>query len=227
MQEPSNSGSWTRHFVHRTARLRTTWKFRVGFVVFIVLVAWLTSGWWTVAVARSLVCETNPAPSDAILVENLDADYLLFERATALRRAGFASRVIVPIKMDGDQPNMVAIGTAKLMASIARVGEFDIVPMHEVEPISLNAARDVLRFVTRERIRSVLVVAPYFRSRRSSLIYEATLGRAGIRVTCEPVRGLQTDNTWPLTLHGIQNVLEQWLKLQYYKLYILPFRAGA
>ena len=227
MHKPSNSGSWTRHFVHRTARLRTTWKFRIGLLVFIAFVAWLTSGWWTVAVARSLVCETNPAPSDAILVENLDADYLLYEHATALRRAGFASRVIVPIKMDGDQPNMVAFGTAKLMASIAQVEEFDIVPMHEVEPISLNAARDVLRFVKREHIRSVLVVAPYFRSRRSSLIYEATLGRAGIRVTCKPVRGLQTDNTWPQSLHGIQNVLEQWLKLQYYKLYILPFRLTA
>jgi hypothetical protein len=225
MQRSLNSGSWTRHVVHRTERLRTTWKFRAGFLVFIVTAAWLTSGWWTVAVARSLVCEPNPTSSDAVLIENFDPDYLLFEHATTLRRAGVAPRIIVPIKMDADQPNMVALGTAQLMAGIAHLGEFELVPMQEVEPISLNAARDVLRFVQREHIRSVLVVAPYFRSRRSSLVYQATLGRAGIRVTCDPVRGLQADDTCVKSLHGIQNVAEQWAKLQYYRLYVLPLHA--
>ena len=47
-----------------------------------VVVVWLTRGWWTVAIARSLVCDANGAPSDAILVENFDPDYLVFERAT-------------------------------------------------------------------------------------------------------------------------------------------------
>jgi hypothetical protein len=216
---------WTRHFVYRREHLRTTWKLRLGVLVLVTGVAWLTSGWWTVAVARSLVCEKNPMRSDAILIENFDPDYLLFEHATTLRRAGLAPRVIVPIKIDHtSEPNMVSLGTANLMANIAHVGGFEIVPMQEVEPISLNAARDVLRFVQREGIRSVIVVAPYFRSRRSSLIYGATLGRAGIRVTCDPVRGLQADDSWVQSLHGIQNVLEQWLKLQYYRLYVLPFR---
>ena len=61
---------------------------------------WLTHGWWTVAVARSLVCDANAAPSDAILVENFDSDYLVFERAANLRRAGFAPRVLVPVLAD-------------------------------------------------------------------------------------------------------------------------------
>ena len=140
--------------------------------------------------------------------------------------AGLAARVLVPVSTGSDtsKPNAVALGTAELMASLARLGPFEIVPIREVEPISLNAARDMLRFIERERIGSVIVVSPLFRSRRSALVYGATLGRAGITVRCEPVRGRRGVETWTESWHGIQDVAEQWLKLQYYRLYVLPFR---
>jgi hypothetical protein len=229
MPESSNAPRWTRHFVYRTEHTRTTWKFRIAFVALVVVVAWLARGWWTVAIARSLVCDANGAPSDAILVENFDPDYLVFERATRLRRAGLATRVLVPIQTDPGttETNAVALGMAEVMAKIARLGPMDIVPIREVEPISFNAAHDVRRFIQRERIRSVIVVSPFFRSRRSALVYSAVLGRAGIAVRCEPVQGTTAVNAWTQSWHGVQNVAEQWLKLQYYRLYVLPFQLRA
>jgi hypothetical protein len=222
----TNAPRWTRHFVYRTEHTRTTWKFRVSLVALVVVAAWLTRGWWTVAIARSLVCDANGAPSDAILVENFDPDYLAFERATQLRRDGFASRVLVPSPGDPDtsETKGVELATAEMMARLAHLGAFDIVPIREVEPISLNAARDVLRFIRRQHIRSVIVVSPLFRSRRSALVYGATLGRAGITIRCEPVEGTKTVDSWTQSWHGVQDVVEQWLKLQYYRLYVLPFR---
>jgi hypothetical protein len=214
---------WTRHFVHRSERLRTTWKFRLGVVVLVALAVWVTRPWWIVAVASSLVCESNLAPSDAILVENFDHDYLVFERATELRRAGLAARVVVPVRADSNGLNGVALGITELLARLAHVGPFDVVPMRETEPISLNAARDVLTFLQREHIRSVIVVSPIFRSRRSALVYHSTFGRAGIRVRCTPVEGPRDVSKWTNTWHGIQDVAEQWLKLQYYRLYVIPF----
>ena len=185
----------------------------------------MTSGWWTEAIGRSLVCEANPAPSDAILVENFDPDYLLFERARELRRAGLAARVLVPVWTDRgtQEPNDVSLGIVEVMARISRIGAIEIVPTREIEPITLNAARDLLRFLERERIRSVIVVTPLFRSRRSALVYGATLGRAGIAVRFEAVQGSVGLNNWTRTWHGIQDVAQQWLKLQYYRLYVLPF----
>jgi len=226
MYESPNAPRWTRHFVHRTAHVRTTWKFRLELVGVVVVAAWLTGGWWTVAIARGLVCDANGAPSDAILVENFDPDYLVFERATRLRREGFATRVLVPSPGDPgtSETGVVELAMAEMMARLAHLGAIDIVPIREVEPISLNAARDVLRFVKQEGIRSVIVVSPLFRSRRSALVYAATLGRAGITVRCEPAGRLQTVKTWTRSWHGIQNVAEQWAKLQYYRLYVLPFR---
>ena len=171
------------------------------------------------------MCEANGAPSDAILVENLDADYLTFEHATRLRKAGYATRVLVPAARDPKtlDVDMVERATAETFARLSRLGEFEVVPIQLVEPISLNAARDVLRFIQKERIRSVLVVSPLFRSRRSALVYEATLGRAGITVRCEPARPRDLA-PWIESWHGVQNVAEQWLKLQYYRLYVVPFR---
>ena len=229
MRDRAHAHRWTRHFVYRSERLRTTWTFRLGLVATMVAAVWLTSGWWTVAVARSLACQGQPARSDAIVIENFDIDnYLVFERAGELRRAGLAPRVLVPVMSDAHQrPNAVALGTTRLLTDLARVGDVDIVPIREVEPISLNAARDVLQFVEAQGLRSVVIVSPVFRSRRSALIYNATLGRARIRVTCEPVHGVPGPETWTQTSHGVQNVVEQWLKLQYYRLYVLPFTADA
>ena len=226
MHNAPNAGSWKRHFFRRAEGVRTTWKFRIGCAVLIIVALWLTRGPLSVVIAQTLVCASELAPSDAILVDNLDPDYLTFERASGLRKSGLAAKVLVPVQVgrDGEIPAAVALGTAELMARIARLGEFDVVPVRLVEPLSLNAAQDVLHYVRRNNLHSVIVVTPMFRSRRTALVYEATLGRAGIGVRCEPVPGTRGVDTWAASWHGIQQVAEQWLKLHYYKLYVLPFR---
>ena len=55
------------------------------------------------------------------------------------------------------------------------------------------------------------------------LIYEAVLGEAGVAVGCAPVFGQRTVYTWAESWHGIMEVGEQLLKLQYYRLYVMPF----
>lgn len=219
---------WTRHLVYRAERTRTTWKLRLAVLLIAGGSLWATSAWWTVAIGRGLVCESNLAPSDAILVENLDQDYLLFERAEELRRRGLATRVLVPVWSDPGTRTFkgVALGTAELMARIARVGDVEIVPIYEVEPITLNAARDVRRYAEKAGIRSLIVATSLFRSRRTELVYNATLQGHGIVVRCEPVQGLDDPANWTRNWHGIQNVTEQWLKLQYYRFYVMPFQAG-
>jgi hypothetical protein len=61
------------------------------------------------------------------------------------------------------------------------------------------------------------------------LVYDTVLGSAGMQVRCEPVVGRTTPENWFETWHGIQGVLEQVIKLQYYRFYVIPFvfRSGA
>jgi len=226
MRDSSNVRHWTRHVVYRAERTRTTWKFRLAVLALVAVLAWITRAWWTVGIARSLVCDANPAVSDALVVENFDSNYLTFERAAQLSRAGLAPRALVPVPVDPNSHELSPVATrlTGTLIELARLDRAVIVPVREVEPFGLNTARDVLRFLNAQHIRSVVVVSPLFRSRRSSMLYHATLDPAGITVRCEPVQEVRDEKTWTHSWHGIQDVMEQWVKLQYYRFYVLRFR---
>jgi hypothetical protein len=215
--------AWKGRFIYSKQCVKTTWAFRLTLLVCVVLVVWLPSRFWALAVAQSLVCNEQIVPADAILIENFDPDYLLFERAEALYRAGLASKVFVPTDASADgEESMVSAGIVEVMSRVAWLKERETIPVRGIEPISLNAAYQILAVLERRHVRSVLVVAPGFRSQRSALVYTAVLGRAGIAVSCVPVFGTKTPATWGTTWHGVQEVAEQFVKLQYYRWYVLP-----
>ena len=221
---------WTRFLFYRRESLRTTWTFRLGIALSLAAVLFLTRGYWTLRIARSLVCTEEIAPSDAILVENFDPEYLVFEEAATLQRRGLARRVLVPAEASRRDPRMASAvyeGIAEVMARAAHLNNAEIIPIREdLEPISLNAAYQVRDFLTRERLRSVIVVVPAFRSRRSSLIYRAVLDPAGIPAHCVPVFGAHSLQTWSGSWHGVEDVGLQFIKLQFYRFNVLPRAAG-
>lgn len=225
MSELPDRPRWSRHVLHRSARPRTTWTFRVGLAATLALLLWLTQGWWIPAIGRSLICEPSTDRADALLLENFDQDVSVFERATTLRRAGRADRVIVPVAIDArtGEPDAVKLRITQVMADFADLGPFDVVSMREVEPISLNAASDIGRALASHSIRSVIVVSPLFRSRRSALVYSLVLGRDDVKVQCEPALAPVGPADWTNTWHGVQEVAQQWIKLKYYQWYVLPF----
>jgi hypothetical protein len=210
----------------RKESFKSTWKLRFllfGILLFSgILVVSLTRRVWTVKIGQSLVCKEQSPHSDALLLENFDPNYLVFERAAALQKAGIAGRILVPTKAaDSETPNTVSEGIVEVMARVARLQEVEIIPIREIEPISLNAAKQIRHFLTVQHLKSVIVVSPGFRSRRSSLVYNAVLTPAGVTVGCVPVFGTDSPENWTKTWHGIQDVALQFLKLQYYRFHVL------
>jgi hypothetical protein len=220
--EKPDKSQGQRNFFYREGALRTPWKLGLSVLLFGILIVPLTRGFWTVKVAQSLVCKEQSPHGDALLLENFDPDYLIFERAAALQKAGIASRILVPVPAaDDETPNTVSKGVAEVMARVAWLQGIEFIPIHEVEPISLNAAKQIRDFLTAQHLKSVIVVSPGFRSRRSSLVYDAVLAPAGVTVGCVPVFGTSNPKTWTKTWHGIQDFAEQFAKLQYYRFYVL------
>ena len=172
---------------------------------------------------RLWLLDAPAASSMRILAVAMVVPESRFERAAALQRADIASRIFVPVQVDGKRggPNIISKGLADLMARVAHIPGFEVIPMDEVEPISLNAARQIRDYLTNEHVRSVIVVTPGFRSSRSFLVYNTVLSPAGINVGCVPVFGLTDRNNWTKTWHGIQDVALQFMKLQYYRFYVL------
>jgi hypothetical protein len=204
--------------------LRTSWRLSLGLLV-VILATMLTSRLWTAQIARSLTCAESLAPSDAMLVENFDPHYVLFERAAALERDGFAPVALVPVERayDPNVANPVWLGIAEVMARQARLRKWRAIPIGLTEPISLNAALQIRARLRADGVTSVIVIAPRFRSRRSLLVYRTTFGAAGIIVHCVPVPGQDSPERWTRTWHGIQEVIEEFIKLQYYRFYVIPF----
>jgi hypothetical protein len=194
------------------------WRWAAPVVVVLAVIG--TRALWLPAIGRSLVCAEDEAVADVVVLENFDPDYLLFETAADLQRAGLSARVLVPtptVAVDSTEASPVAQGIVELMARLARMQNLEIVPIQEIEPYSLNAARQIREHLVREHVRSILVVAPAFRSRRSLLVYRNVLRRDGIRVHCLAVFGQHTPRNWTTTWHGIQIVTEQFIKLQFYR----------
>jgi hypothetical protein len=222
---PASPSGWRRYFVYRTECLKTTWLCRLAILTVIAISVVGTAGLWARPLARSLMCPEDVRRSDAILVENFDPTYVVFERAAALQQAGFASLVFAATEASHDNPaeaGAVPRGITQFMANFARVANLRVIPTRDIEPISLNAAYQIRDVLVRERLTSVIVVAPAFRSRRSLLIYRSVLGPSGIRVHCVPAMGTNTPENWTRTWHGIQEVTEQFVKLQYYRFSVLP-----
>jgi len=182
---------WQRHFFSRQESIKTTWKFRLAILMLVLLLGFVSRGCWIMRIGQSLVCTEEIGPSDIILVENFDPNYLIFERAAALHKAGLAVRVLVPTQASRDptQLNLVSQGIVEVMARVVWLPNPEMIPIRESEPISLNAAYQIRDFLTKEHLRSVIVVTPGFRSQRSALVYHAVLGPAGIKVDCVPVFG--------------------------------------
>jgi len=214
---------WRRYFFYRKEVWKTTWTFRLSVLVVVIVMALLTRNVLADRIGKSLVCEEHSDPSDAILVENFDPDYLSFERAATLKKAGVAARVFVPVSASADpeSPDASSEGVVGEFARVAHLADLATIPVRPAEPITLNAATEVRDFLLKEHIRSVVFVTPGFRSQRSVLVYAKVFTPAGIKFECVPVFGIQTPENWATTWHGIQDVILQFGKLQYYRFYVL------
>ena len=219
---------WRCHFLYRAESVKTTWKFRVGILVVLMFCLVSTRSLWARQIGRSLICAEELAPSDVILVENFDPDYMVFKRAGELQRAGYAPRALVPVSAAGDTAvaDPVSRGVAEVMARQGRLESWDAIPVRTEEPISLNAARQVRDRLVREHVRSLIVVTTGFRSRRTSLVYRAVLRDTDMQIHCAPVFSADARDHWTARWHGIQEVAEESLKLQYYRFYVIPLLAS-
>jgi hypothetical protein len=207
-------------------KIKRSGKVLIAISMSIALVS-VTIQMWAAPLRETLVCEQQLAHSDAALLENFDANYLLFERAAALEKRGMSRITFVPVESSTDRgaPNFVSARIAEVMARHAGIENWAMVPITHVEPITLNAALQLRERLTAEHVRSVLVLSPGFRSRRSASVYRAAFGVVGIEVRCVPVFGRRSPGTWTQTWHGVQEVLAEFVKLQYYRVYVLPFVA--
>jgi len=220
-----SAGSWRRCLIYRTTTYKTTWKLRLAILSLVLILAMTTRGWWGPAIGWGLVTDSGFCEPDLILIDNLDIDYLLFEKAEELMKHCGAATVLVPVTASGqdpERPGLVPRGIAEVMIRVAHLESTELLPIREIEPITLNAARQVGEFLkSRPDVHSVLIVTGGFKSKRMQLIFSSVLGQMGVVAYCFPVWGTKRPENWTASWHGVQEVLLQYLKLAYYRALVL------
>ncbi len=203
---------------------KTTWKFRLLLIILLAACFFLTRGFISEKLAESLVYQGTVTKSDAVIIENFDPNYLLFEETAKLLKDGQASRVFVPVRINstGNGPNRVDQEFAEVMCRLSRIGVgCELIPFLEIEPIRLNAAKQVKAFLQDQEIHSITIVTSAYSSKRSYLVFQSVLEPIGIKVSCLPVFSERNSSNWTESWHGIQNVFMEFGKLWYYRLAVL------
>ena len=177
-----------KHFIVRITTWKTTWKLRLLLFLLLGIIFFLFKGFFLEQMAASLVCVPGSTSVDAVIIENFDPNYLLFEAVSTLKREGLEAAVYVPVKFNRDRSgaNLVSEGTARLLASLSRVGEYELIMIDEKEPIRLNAARQVREYLSGKGYRSVLLVSSGFCSRRSLMVYRRVFNESGMGGVLSP-----------------------------------------
>lgn len=215
--------TWKNWILRKKQVTLTTWKFRLLVLFVILSPLYLTYPAWLVAFGDTLAHEDELEQADLLLLENFSTDYAVFETAENLVRSGYSSQVLVPVRTDEGsiEADTVEEGFVEVMSRAARIDQYEILPVQHVEPISLNVAHQIADFLQDKRIRSVIVVAPRFRSARSYLVYRNVLTPLGIRVQCVAAATSTARDNWWHTHHGLQDVFLQFFKLLYYRFWLL------
>ena len=205
---------------HSSPRLYT-WLAIAVIVLVVGIVA--SREFWLRAIGNSLVYQASVGSSDAILIDNVEINYLLFERAQRLESQGLSTLVLVPVFRAGssNQPGPVELGFVNVVCDLLRLNNCTTFAAPQREPISLNLAKRCAEELRARRIHSVILVTEGFRSRRAAEIYLNILKPLGITVYIQPVFGHRTPENWFRSPNGSQEVVLQFAKLWYYKLAVL------
>lgn len=216
--------SWQRYIVYQSTRYRTTWRFRLLALTLVIILCMATRGWWIPAVGWGLVANVQTEKPDLILIDNLDTNFQLFEKASYLQKRGVGKRVLVPVAVfSGDIQTPATWGReiAETLIRLAHLDSVELLPVGVAEPITRNVAYEVGSYLKRTEVSRVLILTSGFKSKRIHLIFKKALSEVGIETYCLPVWGSQRPETWANTWHGIQEVLLQYAKLVYYRLWVL------
>jgi hypothetical protein len=183
----------------------------------------VSRNYWLRTLGNSLVSQPSLGSGEAILIDNVETNYLLFERAQRLEAQGLSALVLVPVLgyEGGDPSGSVPMGFVDVMCGISRLKNCTTFGVPEREPISLNVAKHCAEELRARGIHSVIIVTEGFRSRRAAEIYLNVFKPLGITVYIQPVFGHRTPENWYSSWHGVQEIGLQFAKLWYYRLAVL------
>jgi uncharacterized SAM-binding protein YcdF (DUF218 family) len=217
--------------VRRKTVWKTTWRFRLLLVVLLLIVTAASGRFVLTTAGAALVQRDALQPADAILVDvTISPSLSAMRQAAQLEHGGYAPKVLFTRYVPTDRLERAGLQVPRDFDAVIRVyaedaglplATVETIPIEVQDPVTLNTARQVAAYCQARGIRSLILVEALFHSRRSALTYARFLTPLGIRLMSQPIEsGLQVSNWWR-TKDGWLSVVEESVKLAYYRAFVL------
>ncbi len=175
--------------------------------------------------AGSFLAPQGIGKADAVILEGAD---LIKEKPVkigmGLLSSGMASYLVVVVQHEPeDEKNFVLPNYARLLSkNLEGLGLkkdiFQVMEVPKKHPVTLTEAHIVLSSLSKNGIRSVILVTKGFHARRSFWAYKQAGANLGIRVISQPYFTNYRIDTWWKQTSGVREFGEELFKFIYYLL---------
>ncbi len=204
-------------------RVKWIWKGICVFLFLIIILIFIFRVTILMRAGQFMAPEGNYIADVAILEGTEFIDRSMVRSGMNLLLSGKVKRIIVvlhriapsdrPFAFNEDYPHLVK----KEMETLGlKERDFTIIVTHIHEPITLTAARGALEAISKEGVRSVILLSPGFHTRRSYLIYQYLSNPFQIKIFPSACfKSYQLDHWWSQE-NGWRDFITEFLKLVYY-----------
>ena len=161
--------------------------------------------------------------SDVVILEGAQ---LIKEKpvhdAMALLSSGMANRMVIVIQQDPTNERSFALSnyshliTKDLEALGLHENQFQVIAVPANHPVTLTEAKIVLANLSKSNVRSAILMADGFHTRRSFWVYRQVGRPLGIEIISCPYFVKHPRKAWWRTVDGCYEFISESLKLFYY-----------
>ena len=214
------------YFVRQKTIWKTTWLGKLVIGLFLISLIYGSSGFLLDRATSFVSAKDTTSPADAIVIENW-----YYPSSTSMRTAfqllskGFGRSIFLTEYFFSNSNYITGAEIPSYYHEILELyfksegfdfGQVKRINVPAKDPVTWNTAKAVIETLTAQGYHSMILVSPWYHSRRSCDAYARIGSEKGMKVFCKPAEGaLRRDNWWKSDT-GLSTVFSEIIKRIYY-----------
>ncbi len=214
------------YFFQRKTSWGLTWPGRIAAILLFLLVIFLSRHMWTQGILSFITAQDTTRSADAIVIEGWKYPHGSILRASLqLKTRGIGKDLFFVEYLPSPANSMTDLEFPRYYHEMLDLyfksegvdpKEVQRIAMELKDPVTWNTAFAVMEALSQKNCRSMILVSPWYHSRRSCNVYTIAGKRKGIGVTCKPVEGGLNRHNWWKSHVGMTVIAAEVVKRIYY-----------
>ena len=215
-----------RYFLQQKNVMKTTWLGKLLIGLLLILLVYGSSNFLLDQATLFISAKDTTSPAEAIIIENWQYPKESSIRTSLKLLSGGMGRTIFLTEYPFSKSNTLSDTISPpyyydILSLIFKGEGYDfrkvrMIPVLARDPVTWNTALTVMETIAKEGYSSMILVSPWYHSRRSCDAYTKAGKQKGIAVFCKPVEGYPEKNNWWKSDIGLSTVFAEIVKRIYY-----------